>query len=71
MGLQMAALSMQNRSDIPAFVQAFAGTNRFILDYLLEEVLEQQPVEIQDFLLKTSLLDQVTAPLCDFVLERV
>jgi len=69
-GLQMAALSMQNRSDIPAFIQAFAGTNRFILDYLLEEVLEHQPVDIQGFLLKTSLLDQLTAPLCDFVLER-
>lgn len=69
-GLQMAALSMQNRSDIPAFIQAFTGTNRFILDYLLEEVLEQQPTDIQRFLLKTSLLDQVTAPLCDFVLER-
>jgi LuxR family maltose regulon positive regulatory protein len=67
-GLQMAALSMQNRSDIPSFIQAFTGTHRFILDYLLEEVLEQQPLVIQAFLLKTALLDQLTAPLCDFVL---
>jgi len=69
-GLQMAALSMQNRNNISTFIQAFTGTNRFILDYLLEEVLEQQSGDNQDFLLKTSLLDQVTAPLCDYVLGR-
>jgi len=69
-GLQMAALSMKNRGEISSFIQAFTGTNRFILDYLLEEVLEQQPLNIQAFLLKTALLDRLTAPLCDFVLER-
>jgi len=69
-GLQMAALSMQKRSDISAFVQAFTGTHRFILDYLLEEVLDQQLPEYQEFLLKTSLLDQMNAQLCDAILDR-
>jgi LuxR family maltose regulon positive regulatory protein len=69
-GLQMAALSMHKRSDISAFIRAFTGTNRFILDYLLEEVLDKQSPIIQEFLLKTSLLEQMTAPLCDFVLGR-
>ncbi len=68
-GLQMAALSMQKRSDISTFIRAFTGTHRFILDYLLEEVLEQQTPRIQDFLLKTSILDRMTGPLCDSLLE--
>jgi len=67
-GLQMAALSMQNKSDLSGFIRAFTGTNRFILDYLLEEVLDHQTPDIQAFLLKTSLLDQMTAPLCDAIL---
>ncbi|HEY5901986.1 MAG TPA: hypothetical protein VIU39_05495, partial [Anaerolineales bacterium] len=67
-GLQMAALSMHDRHDIPAFIQAFSGTNRYILDYLLEEVLAGQPQEIQDFLLHTSILERLCAPLCDRVL---
>ena len=67
-GLQMVAISMQNREDISSFIQAFTGTHRFILDYLLEEVLNQQSPEIQEFLLKTSILDQLTSPLCDAVL---
>jgi LuxR family maltose regulon positive regulatory protein len=67
-GLQMAALSMQGR-DPSSFVQAFSGSHRFILDYLLEEVLERQSPEIQEFLLKTSILDRLTAPLCEAVLE--
>jgi LuxR family maltose regulon positive regulatory protein len=69
-GLQMAALSMQRRSDISAFIRAFTGTHRFILDYLLEEVLDRQSAEIQDFLLRTSILEQMTAKLCDSVLGR-
>ncbi len=64
-GLQLAALSMQGRSDVVGFVRSFAGSNRYILDYLIEEVFQQQPVEIQEFLLKTSILDQLIAPLCD------
>lgn len=67
-GLQMVALSMQGR-DPSSFIQAFSGSHRFILDYLLEEVLEGQPPEIQEFLLKTSILDRLTAPLCEAVLE--
>jgi LuxR family maltose regulon positive regulatory protein len=67
-GLQMAALSMQKQSDLSGFIRAFTGTNRFILDYLLEEVLNHQSPDIQEFLLKTSILDQMTTPLCDAVL---
>jgi len=69
-GLQMAALSMQGREDIPGFITAFSGTNRYILDYLLEEVLAGQPPEIQHFLLYTSILERLTAPLCDAILEN-
>jgi LuxR family transcriptional regulator, maltose regulon positive regulatory protein len=67
-GLQMAALSIQNRQDVPGFLEAFSGTNRFILDYLLEEVLAGQSSEIQHFLLCTSILERLTTPLCDAVL---
>lgn len=69
-GLQMAAISLQQQADVREFVVAFTGSNRYILDYLLEEVLEQQTSAVQDFLLKTSILDQMSAPLCDAVLER-
>jgi ATP/maltotriose-dependent transcriptional regulator MalT len=69
-GLQMAALSMRGRTDVLAFIQAFSGTNRYILDYLLEEVLANQPPEIQRFLLHTSILDRLAAPLCDAVLDN-
>jgi LuxR family maltose regulon positive regulatory protein len=67
-GLQMAALSMRNRKDVLGFIEGFSGTNRYILDYLLEEVLASQPPEIQRFLLYTSILERLTAPLCDAVL---
>jgi LuxR family maltose regulon positive regulatory protein len=70
-GLQMAALSMRDRADIAGFIAGFSGTNRFILDYLLEEVLANQSPEIQRFLLHTSILDRLTAPLCDYVLASV
>ncbi len=66
-GLQMAALSLQGRADASRFVEAFGGTHHFILDYLLEEVLERQPLDVQQFLLETSILDRLTAPLCDAV----
>ena len=68
-GLQMAALSMRDRQDIPGFIAGFSGTNRYILDYLLEEVLANQAPEIQRFLLYTSILERLTAPLCDAVLR--
>jgi len=67
-GLQMAALSMQNRKDLLGFIEGFSGTNRYILDYLLEEVLAGQSPEIQRFLLCTSILERLTAPLCDAVM---
>ncbi len=69
-GLQLSAISMKGRNDIPAFVKAFTGSNRFIFDYLMEEVLQRQSPLVTEFLLKTSFLDQLTAPLCDFILER-
>ena len=68
-GLQMAALSMRDREDVIGFIEGFSGTNRYILDYLLEEVLASQPPEIQRFLLYTSILERLTAPLCDTLLE--
>jgi LuxR family maltose regulon positive regulatory protein len=66
-GLQMAALSMRDRKDVHRFIEGFSGTSRYILDYLLEEVLASQPPEIQRFLLHTSILERLTAPLCDAV----
>jgi LuxR family maltose regulon positive regulatory protein len=66
-GLQLAALSMQGREDLPHFVEDFTGSNRYILDYLIQEVFDMQPAEIQDFLLKTSILDRLTGGLCDAV----
>jgi LuxR family maltose regulon positive regulatory protein len=69
-GLQMAALSLQGRSDPHAFITAFAGDDRYIADYLLEEVIQRQPPAVQDFLLKTSFLPRLNAGLCDAVLKR-
>lgn len=63
-GLQMAALSMQGRSDLSSFIQAFTGSSRFILDYLIEEVFEQQAPDVQDFLLQTSILGRLSSRLC-------
>lgn len=69
-GLQMVALSLQGRADKHAFVHSFAGDDRYIADYLMEEVLQHQPPAIQDFLLRTSILDRFSTPLCDAVLDR-
>jgi LuxR family maltose regulon positive regulatory protein len=66
-GLQLAALSMQGRKDISAFVAKFSGDNRYIMDYLMEEVLHRQPAQIQEFLLLTSILDPMSGALCDTV----
>lgn len=66
-GLQMAALSMQGREDATSFIQNFSGSHRFVLDYLVEEVLNRQSAEIQEFLLKTSILDRLTTLLCNAV----
>jgi LuxR family maltose regulon positive regulatory protein len=69
-GLQMAALAMQNHADVSGFIAAFAGSNRYVLDYLAEEVLARQPEELQTFLLETSILDRMRAPLCNAVTGR-
>jgi LuxR family maltose regulon positive regulatory protein len=72
-GLQMAAISMRERKQsqgahgLSAFIQTLSASHRFILDYLVEEVLDQQPPVIQAFLLQTSILEQMTASLCDAV----
>ena len=66
-GLQLAAISMRGSQDISEFVQAFTGSHRFVVDYLVEEVLDQQPESPQEFLLATSILERLTAPLCDAV----
>jgi len=69
-GLQLAALSMQGRDDIPGFINAFAGDDRYVVDYLVEEVLQSQPEHIQNFLLKTSILDRLSGPLCDTLTDQ-
>jgi LuxR family maltose regulon positive regulatory protein len=66
-GLQLAALSLRERTDPDTFVTEFVGTHRYILDYLSEEVLDRQPERIQAFLLQTSILDRLCGPLCDAV----
>jgi LuxR family maltose regulon positive regulatory protein len=66
-GLQMAAVSLQGQEDISNSVRIFTGSNRYILDYLLEEVLQCQPEGIQRFLLQSSILDRLTSSLCDAV----
>lgn len=69
-GLQLAALALQGqRDDAARFIQSFSGSHRFVLDYLVEEVLLQQPESIQRFLLRTSILDRLCGPLCDAVIR--
>jgi LuxR family maltose regulon positive regulatory protein len=65
--LQLAALSLQGREDTAAFIAGFAGDDRYIVDYLAEEVLQRQPEHVQHFLLQTSILDRLCGPLCDAV----
>lgn len=69
-GLQMAALSLQNRAsgDVASFVHTFTGSHRFIMDYLTDEVLTQEPPEVQTFLLQTAVLHHLNASLCDAIL---
>jgi LuxR family maltose regulon positive regulatory protein len=69
-GLQLAALSMQGRDDASGFIEAFAGDHRYIVDYLVEEVLQRQPDNVKTFLLQTSILDRLSGPLCDAVTGR-
>jgi len=69
-GLQLAALSMRGRTDVAGFIKAFAGDNRYIVDYLVEEVLQRQPESVRSFLLQTSILDRLSGPLCHAVLGK-
>ncbi len=69
-GLQMTALSLQRHPDAPGFIAAFTGSHRYIFDYLLEEVLQQQRPAVQEFLLHTAFLEQLSSALCDAVLKR-
>jgi LuxR family maltose regulon positive regulatory protein len=69
-GLQLAALSLRDRSDPDAFLRAFTGTNRYVLDYLSEEVLQRQSDRVRTFLLQTSILERLSGPLCDAVTGR-
>ncbi|MCI0696058.1 LuxR C-terminal-related transcriptional regulator [candidate division KSB1 bacterium] len=74
-GLQLAALSMsqtarQARDDVAGFITAFTGNDRYIVDYLVEEVLQRQPERVRSFLLQTSTLDRLSGPLCDAVTGR-
>jgi LuxR family transcriptional regulator, maltose regulon positive regulatory protein len=66
-GLQLAALSLRERPDPDAFLDAFTGSHRYVLDYLSDEVLERQPDRMRAFLLHNSILDRMTGPLCDTV----
>ena len=67
-GLQLAALSLREQTDTAAFLATFTGSHRYILDYLAEEVFNRQPLAVQTFLLKTSILDRLCGTLCDAVL---
>ena len=64
-GLQLAAISLQGFEDATSFIKSFTGSHRLVLDYLIEEVLEQQPENIQTFLFQTAVLDRLTGSLCD------
>src|SRR4051794_11873627 len=66
-GLQLAALSLRQHEDVAGFISTFTGSHRFVLDYLVEEVLRHQPDSVRRFLLGTAFLDRLTGPLCDTV----
>ena len=68
-GMQMAAISLRSVENKADFIQSFSGSNRYILDYLLEEVLKSQTEEVKSFLMKTSILNRLTASLCDDVVS--
>jgi LuxR family maltose regulon positive regulatory protein len=69
-GLQMAALSLRSSGDTERLLQSFTGSHRYVLDYLVEEVFQQQDADVQSFLLKTSILNRLTSGLCDAVTGR-
>jgi LuxR family maltose regulon positive regulatory protein len=69
-GLQLAALSLRGHQDSAGFIQVFAGNHRYILEYLLDEVLQRQPADVRRFLLQTAILDRLHGPLCDAVTDQ-
>lgn len=69
--LQLAAISMQGRDDVASFIGAFTGNDRYIVDYLVEEVLARQPAPVRQFLLQTSILESLSASLCDAVTGKL
>ncbi len=69
-GLQLAGLSLRGQTDVDGFVAAFTGSHRYVLDYLAEEVLEQQSEQVRTFLLETSVLERLSGELCDAVTGR-
>ncbi len=68
--LQLAALSLQGRADVATFITGFTGDDRYVVDYLVEEVLARQPEQVREFLLFSAVLDRLSGPLCDAVLGR-
>lgn len=66
-GLQLAALSMEGEEDLGAFIRSFSGTHRYVFDYLAQEILARQPEPVRQFLLESSILEQLSGPLCDAV----
>jgi LuxR family maltose regulon positive regulatory protein len=69
-GLQLAALSLRGREDLSGFVQAFTGSHRFVFDYLMDEVFARQTESVQSFLVQTSILERLNAPLCNALTGR-
>ena len=67
-GLQLAAISMQGQENTGSFIKSFTGSHHFVMDYLVEEVLQRQPENVQTFLLRTSILNRLCGPLCDAAL---
>ncbi len=70
-GLQLAALSLRGRGDLAVLIRDFTGSDRYVLDYLFEEVFARQPAEVQAFLMQTSILNRLGGPLCDAVIGRI
>ena len=68
-GLQLAAISLQGRKDKHEFITEFSGSHHYVIDYLVEEVLARQPADIRTFLCQTSILERLSAPLCDATLK--
>ena len=69
-GLELLAHSLRGCDDVPGLLESFTGSNRYVLDYLMEEVFQRQPADLREFLLETSVLDRMTAPLCDAITGR-